>query len=81
MERTIGNEGIWRFKIVLTTITIVVTIVSGPEFLLFGVWCLVAFGEAITYGNHEIFKLASKFAYLNIWRAGPRRGYMAPGSK
>ena len=48
MARTIENADIWRFGIVLTTITIVITIVSRPEFLLFKVQCLISFGEAIT---------------------------------
>ena len=60
MARTIGNAGTERFGnfgIVLTTITIVITIVSHPEFLLFKVCCHIAFGEAITSGNHDIFCL------------------------
>ena len=35
MARTIGNVNICRSGIVLETITIVMTIVSNPEFLLF----------------------------------------------
>ena len=70
MARTIGNVNIWRSAIVLTTVTIVITIVSRPEFLLFKVECLVGFGKAITPRNHEIFKPASKSGYPNIWRVG-----------
>ena len=56
MARTIGNAGTCCFGIVVVAITIV----SHPEFPLFKVWCLIAFGEAITSGKHEMFKLASK---------------------
>ena len=48
--------------------TIVIAIVSRPEFLLFKAWCRIAFGEAITSEHHEIFKPAFKLGYSNIWR-------------
>ena len=60
MARTIGNAGTWHFGIVLTTIIIAISIVSRPEFLLFKVWCLVAFGEAITSRNHRYSNLNTK---------------------
>ena len=66
--RTIGNVNICRSGIVLKTITIVIAIVSNPEFLLFKVECLIGFGNAITPRNHEVFKPASKSGYPNIWR-------------
>ena len=64
--QAIGNAAIYRLAIILTTITIVIAIVSRPEFLFFKVWCRNAFGEAITSEHHEIFKLASKLGYRNI---------------
>ena len=68
MARKIGSVDSWRFGIFLTTIPIVFTVVSRRELLLFKVWCLGVFGEAITSRNHEIFKLASKHGYSNILR-------------
>ena len=54
-----GNAEIWDFGIFLTVITIVISIVSRIESLLFMVDCLVAFREAIIPGNHETSKPAS----------------------
>ena len=68
MARTIGNVNICRSGIVLKTITIVIAIVSNPQFLLFKVECIIGFGNAIFPKNHEIFKPASKSGYPNIWR-------------
>ena len=68
MARTIGNVDIWHPGIVLTTIIIVITIVSRPEFLLFTFQCLVDFGKAIIPRKHEVFKPASKSGNPNIWR-------------
>ena len=63
IARTIGNVNICCSGIVLKTITIIVAIVSNPEFLLFKVECLIGFGQAITPRNHEIFKPAFKSGY------------------
>ena len=68
MARAIGNVNIWHSWIVLTIITIVITIVSRPEFRFFKGYCLTGFGKAITPRNHEIFKPASISGYANIWR-------------
>ena len=55
MARTIGYIDIWRSGIVLTTITIVIAIVSRPEFLLSMFYCLIGLEKAITPRNHVLF--------------------------
>ena len=45
MARTIRNIDIWRSEAVLITITIVITIVSRPEFLLFKVYASSVLGR------------------------------------
>ena len=69
MARTIGSVDMWRSGIILTTISIVITFVSHPEYLLFKAWRLIGFGKAITPRKHKIFKPASKSGYQNIWRS------------
>ena len=56
MARTIGNVKICRSGIVFKTITIVIAIVSHPEFLLFKFECLIGVGKAITPRKHETIK-------------------------
>ena len=59
MARTIANAAIWRFEIVLTPITVVITIVWHPKFLFFKVHSFIGFGKAIAPRNHDIFNPAS----------------------
>ena len=56
-----------HFWVILTTITIVITAVFQPEFLLLTIECSVVSGGTITPGNHATFKPTFKYAYPNIW--------------
>ena len=68
MARKIGTTDIWRFEMVVTTITIVVTIiVSRPEFLFLRLRNIV-FGKVDTPRNHEMLKPAPKPVYPYSWQ-------------
>ena len=84
MARTIGNVDICRSGIVFTAITIVITIVFRPEFLLFKVECLIGFGKAIIPGNHEIFKPVQSWIHTCLAsrllkNVGKFEAYFCPG--